>query len=281
MSWIAHQIGGLLKVYSRVAPTERGGYRIVRFARRFIPQWRDRFSTPDRITLDLDLGTYPDCCMAFGLYELDTYRVIRRLLKPGMRFVDCGANIGYFTLLAAKLVGAAGRVDAIEPDPQNSLRLVDNLQRNGMSDVVRVHDVAVSSQAATVTLYHPGRGNHGQASLFQSAGDGERYDVKAVRLDELIEDVPDLIKMDIEGAELDALRGATKLLQSPNPPKLIIEHNPVSAAAGGYTTEALFRYVLDVQPKYHLHWIGTTLRRVGSPEELARVGRQGNVLVST
>src|SRR5687767_1442698 len=134
--------------------------------------------------------------MAFGLYELDTYRVIRRLLKPGMRFVDCGANIGYFTLLAAKLVGAGGRVDAIEPDPQNRRRLVENLRRNGMGDVVRVHDVAVSSRAATVTLYHPGRGNHGQASLFQSVGEGEQYDVQSVRLDDLILDAPDLIKMD-------------------------------------------------------------------------------------
>lgn len=283
MSWIASQLGGLLKVYARVAPTERGGYRLVKLARRFMPDWRGRFSTPDHITLDLDLGTYPDCCMAFGLYELDTYRLLRRLLKPGMRFIDCGANIGYFTLLAAKLVGSGGRVDAIEPDPLNRQRLIENVHRNGLADVVRVHAVAVAAQPATVTLFHPGEdeGNHGQASLFSTGGSAERFEVQAVRLDDLIDDVPDVIKMDIEGAELDALRGATKLMQSPNPPKLIIEYNPASAAAAGHTADELFRFVLDAQSKYHLDWIGSTLRRVNDPAQLARFKRQGNVLVST
>src|SRR5688572_2191738 len=98
---------GLLKAYSRVAPTERGGFRLARLARRLVPRrhWERDFVTPDRTTLRLDLGTYPDCCMAVGLYELDTYRLLRRLLRPGSWFVDVGANIGYFSILAARWTG--------------------------------------------------------------------------------------------------------------------------------------------------------------------------------
>jgi hypothetical protein len=54
------------------------------------------------LTLNLDLGTYPDCCMAYGLYELATARWVGRLLGPGDHFVDVGANIGYFTLIEAQ-----------------------------------------------------------------------------------------------------------------------------------------------------------------------------------
>ena len=58
--------------------------------------------------LGLDLGTYPDCCMAYGLYELDTARLIKRLLRVGDHFVDAGANIGYFTLLGRGSSARAG-----------------------------------------------------------------------------------------------------------------------------------------------------------------------------
>ena len=63
-----------LRGYSRIAPTERGGYRLARLVRRTRSreQWRDTFTTPDGLRFQLDLATYPDCCMAYGLYELDT-----------------------------------------------------------------------------------------------------------------------------------------------------------------------------------------------------------------
>src|SRR5688572_26447674 len=111
--WPGNLALGLLKAYSRIAPTARGGFRLDRLARRLLPRraLQGDFTTPDRSTLHLDLSTYPDCCMAVGLYELDTYRALRRLLRPGGWFVDVGANIGYFTILAARWTGISGRVD--------------------------------------------------------------------------------------------------------------------------------------------------------------------------
>ncbi|HUF79655.1 MAG TPA: hypothetical protein VMN03_00855, partial [Burkholderiales bacterium] len=123
--WLPSVAEMLVRGYARVAPSERGGYRLARAVRRLRPReaWRDAFDTPAG-RLELDLGAYPDCCMALGLYELDTARVLRRLLRPGDHFIDGGANIGYFSLMAARLVGSIGRVDAFEPQPENRARLL-------------------------------------------------------------------------------------------------------------------------------------------------------------
>ena len=108
----------VLRAYARVAPTERGGYRLARLARRAVPRerWRGEFAVGRGLRMRLDLGTYPDVAMAYGLYERDTDRLFSRLIRPGMTVVDGGANVGYFTLRFAKLVGAGGRVEAFEPD---------------------------------------------------------------------------------------------------------------------------------------------------------------------
>ena len=162
-----------LRAYARITPTQRGGYRLARLARRMVPreQWLQRFPIPGGARFRLDLWTYPDCCMAVGLYELDTLRLLRAFLKPGDHFVDCGANIGYFTFAAVKAVGPAGRVDAFEPDPVNRARLEENLAANGSPANVHVHPVALSDHSGEATLYHPEQAsrNHGEASLFASA----------------------------------------------------------------------------------------------------------------
>ena len=124
----------LLHAYGRVATTERGGFRLARLARRFVPRarWSGRFDVGG-LTYGLDLSTYPDVAMAGGVYELDTLRVLRRRLGPGTTFIDGGANLGYFTCQAA-VWGA--KVVAVEPDPVNRERLTTNLAANGLSDRV-------------------------------------------------------------------------------------------------------------------------------------------------
>jgi len=159
-------VDGLLRMYSRVAPTGRGGYRLARLARRF-HRSDDQvalFGTPEGLRFHLDLRTYPDCCMAFGLYELDTARIIRKLLRPGDTFVDGGANIGYFSLIAAKAVGPAGRVHAFEPQPDNRRRLEEHVAMNSLSKVVTIHPVALSDARGRMELhtYENPAANHGQ-----------------------------------------------------------------------------------------------------------------------
>jgi FkbM family methyltransferase len=280
MNFLGRLAMGTLKAYARVTPTQRGGYRLARVARRLARPWQGPVTAPGRITLTLDLGTYPDCCMACGLYELDTLRVLRKLLRPGMHFVDCGANIGYFTLLGARLVGPAGRVDAIEPDPVNRARLEEHVKANGSPAQIRVHGMAASDSTGTATLYHPtGERNHGEASLIPGviAASAQTYTVTTARLDALLDHTPDVVKMDIEGAELAALRGMTRLLAGDRPPRLVIEHNPESSAAAGHRAGDLFREIQRANSRYRAWWIGWRLRPM-SAEQIDAMARQGNIL---
>lgn len=263
----------LLRGYRRVAPTERGGYRLVRFVRRFRPRerWRDVFRTPGGLVMSLDLGVYPDCCMAFGLYELDTERLIRRLLRPGDRFVDAGANIGYFTMLAATLVGETGRVDAFEPQPDNRARLIEHLQNNNLSDRVRVHALALGDRDDTVIIhYYTDRLNHGSSTLFAEPDAAtQRANVPMRRMDDELADGDTspvrLVKMDIEGAEPLAIAGMTTMLTAEHPPAVVCEFNPSQARVAGFEPGEFVRRVLEAQPRYAVYRVGWRLKRLNDP----------------
>ncbi len=271
----------LLGLYARITPTQRGGYRLVRMVRRCLPaeHWSGWFTTPDGLRMELDLGTYPDCCMAAGLYELETYRLLRRLLQPGRRFVDCGANIGYFTLLAARWVGPSGRVDAFEPDLQNRDRLLRNLEANGLTRV-HVHAEAVSDGAGQLTLYHPGpRGNHGMASayLYDSARDRPQQ-VPCQRLDACLQEAPDVVKIDVEGGELAAVRGMEHLFAGAHPPVIIYEHNRATAAAAGFRPSDIPRAIEQFNRHYEFRIVGWRDRRLRALEDLDTLTGQPSIL---
>lgn len=278
-----------LRAYRRIAPTERGGYRLVRFVRRFRPRdrWRDTFRTPLGFDMDLDLGVYPDCSMAFGLYELDTERVVRRLLQPGDRFIDAGANIGYFTLLAASLVGEQGRVDAFEPQPDNRARLMRHLERNNLTSRVHIHPLALGDHDGEVNIhYYTEAYNHGSSTLFAEPGVNTRSTpVPMRRMDEIITPDDDrpirLIKLDIEGAEPLAIAGMTRLLQSDHPPAIICEYNPHQADIAGFPPRETIDRILQAQPNYHVHWVGARLKRINPTDTTLANLRQGNLLFSS
>jgi FkbM family methyltransferase len=277
-------IHALMRSYAHWAPTGRGAYPLLRQALKLAPVSASQHTTPFGIALTLDTSTYPDDAMAFGLYELDTLRLIRRILVPGSHFVDGGANIGYFTLHAARFLGGQGRVDSFEPDPLNLTRLKAHLAANHLS--VNLHEAALGAAPGTLTLYHPGgqsaeANNHGRASLYQSlAPGGQSFAVPMVRLDEALDGTaPTLIKLDIEGAEVQAVTGMQQLLVSQRPPMLIVEHNEESARAAGGSAGDVFALIEKTNPAYRFYWIGGRLRPV-IPAELARTARQGNILAT-
>jgi FkbM family methyltransferase len=279
---LRHLPFAVLRAYARIAPTERGGFRLARAARRLIPRagWRDVFATGEGVRLALDLGTYPDVAMAAGLYELETARLLRRIVRPGMHVVDGGANLGFFTCRLGALVGPQGRVDAFEPDPLNRRRLGENLERNETAAPVRVHALALSDRAERVTFHRPAPGtrrNHGESSRFPR-GDVPTvaFEVEAKRLDEAIEGVPQIVKLDLEGSELLALRGATRWLGSQRPPIWIIEHNPGTESRAEHRAADLWRE-LGGGGRYACMPIGSG-EALESPEELDSVHRQLNLL---
>ena len=272
----------LLNLQRRLSPTGRGSYALARSARQAVArdQWQGRFRTPFGAMMELDLATYPDVSMAYGVYELETVRLIRRILKPGMWFVDGGANVGYFSLLADSLVGPTGRVDAFEPDPFNRSRLEQHLRENN-ARVTRVHPFALAAMRTILKLYRPAEGNHGMSSVYSDHNSSDlSFEVETVRLDELLETVPHLIKLDIEGSELAAIEGASAILRSDHAPDLIIEHNPASAHAGRYAPGDIFNLLVSLQPAYRVYWIGWRLGRIENAGALNQIQRQGNIYVT-
>lgn len=175
-----------------------------------------------RLFETMTLRCYPDSVSAsnvmyFGdYYEFDEMLFVRRYLRPGDGFIDGGANIGTYSLLAAKVVGPSGRVEAFEPDPIAALRLRENLALNELSNV-RVHEAALSDT--------PGRFRFAQGwdvsnRLVSVAETGvQTAEVETVRLDAYLEPkiAYKMAKFDLEGSELAALRGAQKHLVAANP----------------------------------------------------------------
>ncbi|HWX54070.1 MAG TPA: FkbM family methyltransferase [Verrucomicrobiae bacterium] len=154
-------------------------------------------------------------CSAFfaGCYEAQESAFVRGWLRPGMSFVDTGANWGLFSLLAASLVGPSGRVISLEPDPRVFLKLKSNIERNQLKQVEPIRVAAADREAEVLLAGHDGvNQNSGMSRLVESGGASPlTFAVRSRRLDSLLDergmDTIDLLKMDVEGAEHMALAG--------------------------------------------------------------------------
>lgn len=155
-------------------------------------------------------------------YEPHVSRVIRKYLRPGAVVLDIGANIGYYTLLAAAAVGETGRVIAFEPGTDNCMLMAQSVSRN-MFHNVTIHCQAVAHRNCRVA-FSMDDSNGGISVTDPVTRSGS---VDAVALDNVFraETRVDLIKMDIEGAEGLALRGMKELLRH-NHPVVVSEFSP-------------------------------------------------------
>ncbi|HEX8707274.1 MAG TPA: FkbM family methyltransferase [Pyrinomonadaceae bacterium] len=161
---------------------------------------------------DWDIG---ENIILTGHYEPHVTAFLKPRLREGMTFIDVGANIGYFTLLAAAQVGPSGRTIAIECNPKNCELLYMSLHRNGF-DQVLVYPFAVSD-AQKLMGFSWGFSN---GFVDELAGDDEEaVIVPAVTLDSLLRHEPrvDIIKMDIEGSEAKAWQGMRQVIQKHRP----------------------------------------------------------------
>jgi len=161
-------------------------------------------------------------------WEPDVSAAIERILQPGWTVIDIGANVGYFTMLAASRIGSEGRVIAFEPGQANC-GLIQLSAITNEFDNVRVHAIALSDTPGAV-IYESFVGTNARVHPIEkgqipSVG-GPRQLVPAMRLDDIpLEARVDLIKIDIEGGELRALKGASRLL-SESRPLIITEFSP-------------------------------------------------------
>lgn len=172
-----------------------------------------------------------------GELERGTRRVIEALLRPGDCFVDVGANIGIHTLAAGRALRRQGAIHAFEPFDATRRLLQNSVWMNGLAEIATIHASAVSSSAGVKPLYlGTSSGHH---SLFALGADGgARIDVPTVRLDDVLDQRVDLLKIDAEGAELDVLDGARRLVADNPGIALIAECGPAHLARTGHTIEA-------------------------------------------
>jgi FkbM family methyltransferase len=155
-----------------------------------------------------------------GVYEPELVTLMKKMLKPGMTVLDLGANIGYFSVIAAALVCEQGQVHAFEPMPQNFVRLEKNLEPYPWA---LAHPFAVANVAGEVPIHYSDK-EAGWASIH------DHHDlrdlpctsaVRAIRLDDWLQSRSisriDFIKLDIEGSELDALLSGRRALSQFHP----------------------------------------------------------------
>lgn len=163
-----------------------------------------------------------------GDWEQNVVRALQRFVRPGDIVLDLGANVGFFTILLAKCVGSGGHVFAFEPFPANRRRLEENIRLNNLTNVT-VEAFAITDHSGTLEVRHPDA--DGTINFSLASPGHSLLTVSTITLDEYITlrrlDRVDLIKIDIEGAEVMALRGAKKLLGSSRAPVLCCEVHPL------------------------------------------------------
>jgi FkbM family methyltransferase len=208
-----------------------------------------------------------------GFYNRDIVALLDRLVRPGMTFIDVGANIGEITLVAAKRVGAGGRVIAFEPVDLVAERLQAHVTWNGLAQVAVVR-AGLADSRGTAPIFastghkSDGEENWGLNSLFGS--DADQIPLQMVQLttldgyfDEHKLDQVDILKIDIEGSELPCLKGARDTLRKFKP-HLIIEIQNDSADAAGYSPADILDYLAGLG--YRFECIG----RLGTLSTLDR-----------
>lgn len=180
----------------------------------------------DSIPLLLHKG---DSCINLALeygkvWERSTSTFILKRLKPGQVFVDVGAHIGYYTILASILVGDKGHVYAFEPCTRNFEVLKANILLNNADNVTSVRKALADHNGQSMLHKHGGSNNYGQYTLTPTSEPVEPVDT--VRLDDIIPHQVDVIKIDTEGTEKSVIEGMPRILEE-NPSLIVIleDHN--------------------------------------------------------
>ncbi|MBP6469996.1 MAG: FkbM family methyltransferase [Chloroflexi bacterium] len=204
-------------------------------------------------------------------YEPYVTEEFRHLLRPGMTFLDVGANIGYFTLLAARLVQESGHVYAFEPNPGNCVSLRQSLTENGFNHVTLFQNAA-AEKAQTLIFSGGGADSNGRI-INESEPMAQEFAlprVEAVVLDDVLADVAriDVVKMDIEGAEPRAWEGMQQLIAK-HRPVLVMEFAPDLIRVTSGADPAAFMDAIQTQ--YDVYVLARNGQKSAAPQDTAAI----------
>ncbi len=191
-----------------------------------------------------------------GTFETGTSSVVRRILRRSDVVFDIGANIGWYTILAGKVV-AQGKCHAFEPVPWIFEKLRQNCKLNALDEKTILNQLALGSEEGTSEIHSFKGLPQGHSSLSRlGRRDYRATPVKMTTLDKYVETRGvrkiDLIKMDVEGGEREVLRGAESVFDFDPPPLWIIEMNDEAATHFGHSPSDLLRF-LQAHGRYTFH----------------------------
>jgi len=207
--------------YLRRTRLSKGRWRLTQM---FLPKLRKlgdymgsrQITTRHGFKMIVDLGEWiGQHIYMTGSFEPSTARLMNSLLREGDIAIDVGANIGFFTLLASRKVGASGKVHAFEPVPSTVCALRRNLDINAAQNVV-VHAIALSNRSGIVTVYEGPARNKGLSSMRPVDGAARQLAVRSAAFDDLDVETARLrlIKIDVEGAEQVVIEGMNGCLNA-------------------------------------------------------------------
>jgi FkbM family methyltransferase len=214
-----------------------------------------------------------------GTYEPLMVDLFKKHLHPGMTVIDGGAHVGFYTLLAAQLVGPNGRVFSFEPDPYNFRCLVFNVGKNRYENVTVVQKAIADRIGNTIFYQSSGTissslGKRKENENFFQGMSVEKVEVPSTTLDAELDGAPvNVIKLDIEGAETLALQGMNEIIHRDHPLVLFVEINPSALRSLGTSPEILIRtlknlafdiYFIDESSQELLPLTGEPLIRKGN-----------------
>jgi FkbM family methyltransferase len=249
---------------------------------------------PAQITLSLDPEHMSQRFMlndlnAGRLYESETSQFLGAVLGAGDTFIDVGAHVGYFSMLAAALVGPTGRVISFEPDTSNYAHLLEHVERNSAPQVMPV-PMAVGSEARVAEFFvnDDNDGGHGLWNVGEHPFNQRTREARRTRkvflttLDDFIG--PNAtrkvkaIKIDAEGSEVAVLAGARKLLEQHAVPFVVAEINRFALNAMGTSETDLRAFMTSLGYETYLFQPGQSVLTRMMPEQTAETDYVFNVL---
>ncbi len=230
---------------------------------------------------DINQYIYRELCV-YGVWEPDVVWIYNHILQPGDTVIDIGACFGFHALRAAKLVGDGGRVIAFEPQPDIHANLLENVRINQFTNI-EADCCAFNATGESVALHRFSDRDVGTTSISKmNHEEFETIHCLAFTLDGFIADRDltriDLIKLDVEGAELGVLQGATQLLSSARPPMWVLEINEETAHNCGYHPRDLLKLLTTKGYVFYRPAWGNIVRRVKGLERCDE-GRHGDNLL--